>query len=299
MRRTGVLIGLAVVAMLLTGVGSAWAVSDGQYSYGRQHCSGAANDSEDPGRVEDGCQSFTINVADGSGHESWFGFRQTADGNNVDPSNPVYNIDQAFDPASGVHVYFGADDNLDSGEHDSSPFINNGASDGGAIVANADPATADAWAAALQGGDVAYLLTHPLPVFDAGLGACADGICLAITSVERAAYQGGNPDAPKQAVADYTGKTWDPDTCGGPSDTAADCGGNDIRYWHNQDGARTTEPGVQVFEDPDPQGSPIGPYPLPAVYAGTCGVVVGGGTVQAPASPLTNSAGQLQVDTGC
>ena len=57
---------------------------------------------------------------------------------------------------------------------------------------------------------------------------------------------------------------------------------------------------MTFFEDPDPEGSPIGPYPLPALYAGTCGVVAGGGpAATAPASPITNSAGQLQVKTGC
>ena len=300
MRRAGVLVGLITASLVLFGSAAAWAVSDGQYDPARQHCTGAADDSEDPGRVEEGCQSFTINVADGAGNEGWIGIQQTADGENPDPSNPVTGVPAAFDPASGVHVYFGADDNLDTGEHDSSPLISNGPSDGGAIVVNADPASVDAWLAALQAADVAYLLTHPLPLLDAGMGACADGVCLAITTVERLAYQGGDPDKPAQPVADYTGKAWDPDTCGGPDDTEADCGAGGILTWHNQDGARTTEPGVQVYEDPDPQGSPIGPYPLPALYAGTCGVIAGGGpSAQGPASPVTNSAGQLAIATGC
>ena len=60
------------------------------------------------------------------------------------------------------------------------------------------------------------------------------------------------------------------------------------------------EPGVVVYGDPDPQSSPIGPYPLPAAYVGTCGVTAGGGTAPAaPASPVTNSAGQVSVSTGC
>jgi hypothetical protein len=59
------------------------------------------------------------------------------------------------------------------------------------------------------------------------------------------------------------------------------------------------EPGVVVYGDPDPQASPIGPYPLPAAYVGTCGVTLGGGQAQAPASPATNSAGQFSVSTGC
>jgi hypothetical protein len=60
------------------------------------------------------------------------------------------------------------------------------------------------------------------------------------------------------------------------------------------------EPGVQVYEDPDAQASPIGPYPLPAVYAGTCGGIVGGGSAPAaPDSPVTNDAGQIEARTGC
>ncbi|HZN15103.1 MAG TPA: hypothetical protein VFB78_12575 [Acidimicrobiales bacterium] len=300
MRRAGVLLGLITAALLVLGGAAAWAVSDGQYDYHRHHCSGAADDSEDPGRVEEGCQSITINVADGAGNEGFVGLQQTADGQAPDPSAPVYGVPATFDPASGVHVYFGADDNLDDGEHDSSPLIANGPSDGGAIVANADPAALDAWVAAFQAADVAFLLTHPVPVVDAGSGACADGICLAITTIERVGYHGGDQSQPAQPVADYTGKSWDPETCGGPSDTEADCGPGGILTWHNADGDRTVEPGVQVFEDPDPQGSPIGPYPLPAVYVGTCGVILGGGpSAQVPASPATNTAGQLAVETGC
>jgi hypothetical protein len=56
---------------------------------------------------------------------------------------------------------------------------------------------------------------------------------------------------------------------------------------------------VQVYEDPNPEGSPIGPYPLPALYVGTCGVVFGGGQVQMPASPITNGAGQVVLKTLC
>jgi hypothetical protein len=288
-----------VIALILGTGATAWAVSDGHYRPGSQHCSGAANDSEDPTRVEPDCRNFIFSVSDGAGNESWFGFRQTADGDTVDPTNPDYHAASTLDPASGMHVYFGADDNLDNGEHDSSPLINNGASDGGAIVVNADPASVDPWMAAVSTANVAYLLTHPIPVLDAGFGACADGICAAITTLERIAYAGGDRSKPSQPVYDYSGKVWDPDSCGGPSDTAADCGGEDILAWHNKDGDRTTEPGVQVFEDPDPQGSPIGPYPLPALYAGTCGVVVGGGPLEIPDSPLTNSAHQLQISTGC
>ncbi|MGZ4144103.1 MAG: hypothetical protein ACXVPP_02970, partial [Actinomycetota bacterium] len=74
----------------------------------------------------------------------------------------------------------------------------------------------------------------------------------------------------------------------------------DITYWYNQDGTVYVEPGVQIHEDPDPQGSPIGGfYPIPAIYIGTCGVIVGGGDLQMPASPFTNPSGQFVFPTGC
>src|SRR6266508_2147849 len=54
-------------------------------------------------------------------------------------------------------------------------------------------------------------------------------------------------------------------------------------------GTVNAEPGVQVYEDPDAQASPLDPvyesglsdkpvlYPIPGAYVGTCGVTAGGG----------------------
>jgi hypothetical protein len=113
------------------------------------------------------------------------------------------------------------------------------------------------------------------------------------------AYQGGDASHHRD-VADYEGQTWDPASCGGPSDTPADCGHDGIDFWHRARPTTYVEPGVQVYEDADPQGSPLDPYPLPALAATTCGIYVGGGpAAQLPASPLTNSAGQLAIPTGC
>ena len=115
----------------------------------------------------------------------------------------------------------------------------------------------------------------------------ADGVCANVQTQRGRMFQGtgsGERDA-----YDYDGKAWDPYTCGGPTDDAAHCGGEDLGWWNGTDGTVWAEPGVQVYEDPDPQGSPIDPpydagvtphptlYPLPAAYAGTCGVTVGGG----------------------
>lgn len=291
-------------ALTVTGTGVAVAgVSSGNYSPARQHCTGHANDAETPDRVEPDCRNLILAVSDGKGGgEVNVGTRQTADGTNVDPTNPIYDNDPSgFNAADGLSIYFGADDNLDSGEHDSSKPIGDGPSDGGAVQLDVSPASLDAWAAALQGGDISYLASHPIPLVIAGFGSCADGVCESVQTQRQVAYQGGAPSGSRDA-ANYEGKKWDPATCAGPSDTPADCGGEPITYWHKQDGTVYVEPGVQVYEDPNPEGSPIGPpdaYPLPAAYVGTCGVVLGGGAVRAPGSPVTNAAGQMVVPTSC
>lgn len=290
--------GLALVATLSMGGAALAGVSDGNYRPERQGCTGHADDAAEPDRVEEGCQNATLNLRDGNGDEAFrVGTQQTADGEAVDPTPQV--TSGSMDPSTGAFLYFGADDNLDDGEHDSSSQIGDGPSDGGAIVAELDPASVALWVAALQAGDLPYLLTHPLPLLVVGTGACADGICASVQSQRHLAYQGGDPDKERD-VADYEGKQWDPETCGGPSDTEADCGEGGILAWHNQEGSVYVEPGVQVYEDPNPEGSPIGPYPLPGFYAGTCGVVAGGGAAPAaPDSPVTNEAGQASVKTGC
>ncbi len=159
------------------------------------------------------------------------------------------------------------------------------------------PTSLDRWAAALGSGDAAYLLTHPLPLVLAGAGACADGICFSVQTERRTAFRGdgkGTRDA-----ADYEGHRWDPETRAGPTDTPKDCGGVPLMRWKRQERKVVVQPGFQFYEDPDAQASPEGPYPLPAVYVGTCGVILGGGPAQVPDGPLINGAGQLVVPTGC
>jgi hypothetical protein len=221
-----------------------------------------------------------------------------------------------------LHLYFGADDNFDAGEHDSSNFVNNGPSDGGSIVLNLDPATLMTWMARAMAQDVPGLLTHPLPLADGGLGLCADGFCLSAQTTQRPrAYSGGTPppSGNGQDVANYQGRQWDPYNCAGPSDGPGDCGGHTLDYWNNLNGDPAIEPGVQIYEDPDAQGSPAGPvYPIPAIYVGTCGVIIGGGALSsaggapqdqslgfpptapaAPGAPYVNGAGQLVIATDC
>src|SRR5439155_14704778 len=95
------------------------------------------------------------------------------------------------DLTTGVHVYFGADDNLDSGEHDAAKQVSNGPSDGGGMEVNIVPAAASAWVATLQAADTAGLLAAPAPFANGGLGACADGFCLAVTSRPPLPFPGG------------------------------------------------------------------------------------------------------------
>lgn len=323
-----VLAAIAALAVVLAGAGSALAVSDGNYSSSKQHCSGAVDNSDAPQRTEQGCHNATFTVSDGSGHEyAGVGNQQVADGQSpistedvwVDPgagtrvdtsasksgvSKPQTSQGTAANPGDGVGAYFGADDNLDGGEHDSSSQVNKGPSDGGGMQYNVSFTSFGAWLNAIAHADRSYLLTHPLPFVDAGIGECADGICTSVQTQRRVIMQGGDKTKHRD-VANYDGKQWDPESCAGPSDTAKDCGGKPLKSWYRQEGTVYAEPGVQFYEDPDPQGSPAGPsYPLPGAYAGTCGVVAGGGNVnghdlKAPASPVTNGAGQVVVSTGC
>jgi hypothetical protein len=317
---------LAVAAVAVLGAAPALAVSGGGYHPHKQGCKGNADNSKDPKRVEKNCRSLMYSISDAKHTYVSVGVPQVKDG-----SNPVSGVIVCLDlgtgtrqctllsqsgaknlkpskgtkvhPQSGLRSYFGADDNLDSGEHDGSSYISNGPSDGGAINAGVRTATAKAWLKSVLAMNSKSLLHHPLPLGDAGFGACADGLCFSLQTQRRVAYRGGNKHKHRD-VANYGGVTWDPESCAGPSDGKKDCGGHTIAYWHERNGTTYVEPGLQIYEDPDPQGSPLADYPIPALYVGSCGVIVGGGKfgdtkVKAPKSPWTNSAGQLVVSTGC
>jgi hypothetical protein len=224
------------------------------------------------------------------------------------PDGSIANLPQ------GAKVYVGADDNLDTGEHDGvdgnfgTKRSANGPSDGGAVIVDWHPAQVAAWLATLAAapGAPGPFLSNPVPLVSTGFGSCADGICLGIYTAKTTVYQGGTNG--ERDVYNYSGKNWDPAACssGSPADEQQ-CHGPNKGDPKTMDQYRKAEkqnvvaqPGVQVYEDPDPQGSPIGPYPLPAGYVGTCGITAGGGAAPAaPASPVTNSAGQLSVSTGC
>ncbi len=286
----------------LTFAGAAFAVSDGNYNPEDQRCSGQAEDTVNGDVAEPDCQTVTLYVSDGrgAGHElARVGVMQTPEGQfghdvrtETNPGFYNQNDDSFIDPTTGMRVYFGADDNLDGGEHDGSTnAAHHGPSDGGGVQFNATPGGAEAWFAALTAGDAQYLFTHHAPV-DAGVGSCADGICENVQTQRRTIHQ-GTGDGSRNA-ADYEGKEWDPKGCGGSIDESK-CGPGGIAAWDAKEGEVHADPGVSVYEDPDPQGSPIGPYPLVGAYAGSCGVIVGGqsGMPAAPASPVTNGAGQV------
>jgi hypothetical protein len=333
-------------------LGSAFAVSDGNYSPAAMHCSGSANDSHVKTTVEEGCHNATVTVSDVDGHEYFgIGSPQTViDEEGIVPGvlpfglfSNVHEVDYWYDfgsgctryvvdlkapdapdagscpwfelgapnyygppvapnPASGLRIYFGLDDNTAGGEHDASPLIGNGPSDGGGMHVVLDPESIGPWLASIVYTNPQYVATHPLPAGDAGIGFCADGICFSLQTQQKVAYQGGGSGS--HDVSNYDGKNWDPDDCSGETDGAA-CDdpdtteSEDITYWHNQEGTTYAEPGVQIYEDPDAQASPAGPYPLPALYIGTCGVVIGGGDFVFPPSAYTNSAGQIVIPTAC
>lgn len=240
--------------------------------------------------------------------------------------------------ADGGDVYFGANDNLDTGEHDGvdgkygTAQSVDSASDGGDLLLTWDPGAVDAFPDAIEatadGRGPGALAEDPFPVATAGGGACADGACAGVYTARRTIYQGGGGSGAQRNAYDYSGKTWDPQGCSSGSaadeqacaDGDADDGGRATDsdrdhdasdtmdgYRQQEAGNVSVEPGVNVYEDPDPQASPAAPvYPLPAAYVGTCGVTAGPaslptGPLPTPADPpFTNRAGQVAVDpAGC
>jgi hypothetical protein len=223
----------------------------------------------------------------------------------------------------GLMLNLNADDNLDAGEHDGVSGLTDpqtsgsitGPSDGGSSQIYIRP----------QGATTMPSLTDLFSVVGGALGFCADGNCVEVTTHKQTVYQGCNASTgetaandqcapgtpPQRDVADYSGKQWHPPGCNSgdtKSQSPAECdnatnpsGGMD--YWRQHESPQVNaEPGIQEYEDPDAQGSPIGsvPYPNPALYVGTCGIIVGGGALSPlPASPITNAAGQLDINTGC
>ncbi|HEX6394287.1 MAG TPA: hypothetical protein VFZ97_12665 [Acidimicrobiales bacterium] len=250
----------------------------------------------------------------------------------------------------GLVVYFGADDNLDNGEHDGYTGLEgpcydqysgttytchsagaiNGPSDGGGLLLLLDPMALMAPSAPTQ--------THPEGVANGSLGFCADSYCAEGTTQQQTVYYGcydpsnpndaawtasgndGATDSGSNATDPNTGKAYDqcakgtpqssnvyendaptqqsgwPDDCGsdsiGPQDPGsngngvngggeANCAyGSPDKGRQNTPQQINTEPGVQIYHDPDGQGAGANEgsgINLPSAYVGTCGVYANNG----------------------
>ena len=251
--------------------------------------------------------------------------------------------------ATTWQLYMSADDNLDFGEHDgvnpddknglNAPAAN-GPSDGGAIQVNTHPGN----------GTIDPANRHdPVRAADAGTGACADGLCFGADTSHRKAYQGGCTDkhkCPDTAVYNdenasnpnydsgsthwrstdcNSGSTFNQNECSSkwascppdddsnanPNQADGDCDDGPIVQPYRERGGYYTDPGVFVYEDPDPQASPVlqnlptlGPislpfigsvwlfgYPLCELYAGTEGVYLCGNNVAGKAAAAVPAPG--------
>src|SRR5256884_3057443 len=198
---------IAFSAVAVFAAQAAFAVSAGQDLPANQNCTGNADNSAAGSRTEAGCHNMIVFVADGTGHQyAGWGLDQTPDGTVVhsgevwlDPGAgsrypwncdltagsvdqmPTVTASAPGDLTTGLQVYFGADDNLDSGEHDSSNQVSNGPSDGGGLEVNIDPAAASAWVAMLQAADAAGVLSAPAPLAHRGVRGRPAGLLLAAT----------------------------------------------------------------------------------------------------------------------
>lgn len=267
----------------------------------------------------------------------------------MNPTAPNYfpQFGAAPDPSTGLKIYIGADDNLAGGEHDASA-LSNGPSDGGGVFAALDPRSVMPWVLNVVAGHRQYVLQHPLPIGDGGIGFCVDGLCISAHTSRQVAYQGkpgdytndpgctpgtlvdgsavdcsnypyqpgtSHNDTASRDAAQYNQHTWDkPMKCdsdfsnvnGKDTSNMRYCGNGGMRYWDAAHGIVYTEPGVQIYNDPDPDGdSGDGVYPHPGIYIGTCGIIVGAtprpGSIQYPVlpSPPANAEGQVILATGC
>jgi hypothetical protein len=313
-----------VALCAMAGLNAAHAVSTGHYSAARQHCSGTAESWVNKGKAEPNCYTALMTVSDNNGHEYFgAGGHQTGSGfvhvfdvwvdpgqgtkftftvdttaHTITPDGGLPSDEPAADPSNGLLLYFGADDNLDGGEHDGAPEIGNGPSDGGGVSVKISRDRGEAWAASLQNADMAAFLASPLPIEEAGAGGCADGICFpGVNAVKTTIFRGGAHAPARRMATNYAGKVWPPNGCSGASqkeqNACVDAAHpNGLIDWFNAEGDVYLMPGINVYEDPDPQKSAIGPYPLPAFSFGPCGFVFGGGAGLTFSGPGTNSAGQ-------
>lgn len=188
-----------------------------------------------------------------------------------------------------LHVFVGADDNLESGEHDGIPETNcepdpndpnqqicydnrdlaNGPSDGGMIRVDLTPNTEDPSANVNPSNPDALLVGAY-----AGAGFCVDGICGNAVSSERRVYDGGQEGRVylDDATADDYKDT--DDYCS--YDNEHNC----VRDVHDQQQDFYSRPGINFYADPDPQDSSLGPFDGSTnTHIGTGGVKIFGQSV--------------------
>ena len=185
----------------------------------------------------------------------------------------------------GLLVYFGMDDNNDAGEHDGvngqngTSGVINGPSDGGGVTLSITP----------QAALAAFSATHPEGAANLSEGECADGICSGATTQQQTVYYGcgatnpqnngvydtcttnqQNGDVYKNATP---ASTSEPFNCSSGDATSESCNNTSLdQYRQGAPSQMNTEPGVQTYQDPDPQRSPAAPFGTPGTYVGTCGV---------------------------
>ncbi len=242
---------------------------------------------------------------------------------------------------NGLLLYFGEDDNSDNTEHDGvGPYNNaypgnandegaeNGASDGGSTELSITP----------QKALTPLSFPNPEAIINESAGFCADGICAEATTQRQTVNRGCNaPDSfvaadgtssspTSQAPCDpgtptsanvYNYATQDPSVytestdCNSgdqKSNSNAECGpGGENALRSAEPSYENTEPGVQLYADPDASRSPLLPTPLwptPGLYVGTCGITIGSPALPTASLinklPISNGAGQIAVSpTNC
>ncbi len=199
----------------------------------------------------------------------------------------------------GLVVYFGMNDNTDNGEHDGYTGLDNhpcytdpktgtsyacnsagavnGPSDGGGMTLSLTP---QGWASTPSS-------THPEGLANYSMGFCADGICGAGSTQQQTVYHGcgygthsachsGTPSSADVFSNSAPSSQSEPNSCSAGDGEGEACPGGKSpdTYVSQTPTNENVEPGIQTYQDPDPQRSPAAPFNTPGVYAGTCGVYV-------------------------
>jgi hypothetical protein len=210
----------------------------------------------------------------------------------------------------GLLVYIGATDNLDNGEHDGFDGQNNtdgalnGNSDGGAVTLSLTPqGLLDAPTATHPEGLANFSygfcadgicngvttqqqtiyygcydassaqdqswVTNELDTAGAPGNNSAADQCTSNTPESTNAYQNNTPASTQESNKCSSGGGTSEVACGTNQDGSPNPNGAN-GYRSNTPQQVNTEPGVQTYQDPDPQRSPI--LAMPGAYVGTCGV---------------------------